>query len=140
MKNFMEIYKAELGKVNALMGNSAFSRGISAYAVEITDNYNITFTGDETPDDLKKLCLNGARNWNHYAQGGCALAADYDIAARLCTKSELKTGRRPAPIVRALGNAAPWIDVEAEACEMAFNRIKKAFKRAKKEMEAENNG
>ena len=138
MKNFMDFYKAELDKVNALMGNSAFSRGVAAYAVEITYNYNIIFTGNETPEELEKKCLNGARDWYHYAQGGCALAADYDIASRLCTPSELKAGRRPAAIVRKCGNNAPWIDAEGEACRMAFNRIKKAFKRAQKELEANN--
>lgn len=133
--DFMEIYKSELDKVNALMGNSKFSRGIAAYALEITDNYDIMLDGTESPDELKKKCLNGATSWWQYANGACALAVTEDIKDRLCTESEKKGGKRPAAVVRECGRGMTWIDVETFALEYAFNRVKKAFNRAKKEME-----
>lgn len=133
--DFMEIYKSELDKVNAMNGKSAWARGVGEYAREITDNYNIVLTGNETPEELKKKCLNGATSWWQYSNGACALAYDEDIKDRLCTESEKKSGKRPAAVVRECGRGMTWIDVEAFALEYAFNRVKKAFNRAKKEME-----
>lgn len=135
MNQFMTVYYKELNKVNDLNGKSAWARGVGEYAREITDNYDITFDGTETTDDIKKKCLNGATSWWQYANGACALAVTEDIRDRLCTESEKKSGKRPAAVIRECGRGATWIEAEAVALEYAFSRVKKAFNRAKKEME-----
>lgn len=76
---------------------SAWGRGVTAYAVDmlqqIADYYN---AGYISADDLatwttaEAVALNGARDWSEYSWGGSALVYDGDIAAALCTPSELK--------------------------------------------------
>ncbi len=60
--------------------------------------------------------LNGADNWQHWAEGGCGLAYDADIAERLCTPSELRRtdgGRLPP------NRRETWLNVEARAASQA---------------------
>ena len=72
---------------------SAWDRGVQAAAVEIVEALDAS---DELPASYKDFTgalLNGARDWDAYSWGGCALIYDEQIAERYCTPSELKRTR-----------------------------------------------
>lgn len=100
---------------------SAWGRGVTAYALELLDNYEEGYGADTAPteDDL----LNGARNWHDYSWGGCSLIYDPDIAGRLCTPSELKRSRNGE---RRPNSVEQWLDVQARALYQAERRIHRA--------------
>ena len=104
---------------------SAWDKGVKVYALELLDevmNYGIYDECGEiaSASELKKACLNGAENWREYSEGGGALVYDCDIAARLCTPSELKR--------TDYGNKDPngrenWIQCQARALYQAWALI-----------------
>jgi len=88
---------------------SAWQRGVKAYARDLLE----TIDGQPvTRDNL----LNGADDWTQWAEGGCGLVYDYDIAQRLCSPSELKRkdgGRLPP------SRDMSWLRLEARAAAQA---------------------
>lgn len=104
---------------------SAWDKGVKLYALELLDNI-------DDPDDaltnerlLYRALLNGAADWKQYSEGGCALWYNQDIAARLCTPSELRITRG--------GNRNPnsretWLDVQARALYQAAESICAAWR------------
>lgn len=109
---------------------SAWARGVKEYAVEILEDYTDGMDPAETylnainGADLLDALLNGAPSWADYSSGGCALIYDGEIAARLCTPSELvKTrGGEREPNARE-----SWIDVQTRAIIQAANLIRRVF-------------
>jgi len=88
---------------------SAWGRGVKAYACDLLDSL------EGRPVTMANL-LNGADNWRHWAEGGCGLVYDADIAERLCTPGELKRkdgGRLPP------NSRESWLDVEVRAASQA---------------------
>ena len=55
-----------------------------------------------------------------YSWGGCSLCYDVDIAARLCTPSELRKTRNGE---RRPNGREEWLDVQTRAIHQAANRI-----------------
>lgn len=118
---------------------SAWGRGVTAYSVDmlqqIADYYN---GGYISADDLETLAaaeavaLNGARNWREYSWGGSALVYDGDIAAALCTPSELKKTRNGE---RRPNSMEEWLDVQARALHQAFRRMYGAIRSARQEVQ-----
>ena len=121
MKNINEIRNA----IDNIRTRSAWSAGVKTYADEILDNLaaaeaehriNMTIA---TRQDLEAAALCGADDWNAYSWGGCSLIYDSDIAATLCTPSELKRTRNGE---RRPNSREEWLDVQAralyQACEM----------------------
>ena len=118
---------------------SAWSRGVTAYAVDmlqqVADNYK---DGYISADDLATLttaeaaALSGARDWSEYSWGGCALVYDGDIAAALCTPSELKRTRNGE---RRPNSREEWLDVQARALHQAFRRMYGAIRAARQEVQ-----
>jgi hypothetical protein len=118
---------------------SAWSRGVTAYAVDMlqqtTDYYN---DGYISADDLatwttaEAAALSGARDWSEYSWGGCALVYDGDIAAALCTPSELKKTRNGD---RRPNSREEWLDVQARALNQAFARVYSAIRAARQEVQ-----
>ena len=49
-------------------------------AIDLLDNLKETSYQIDTMKDVRKALLNGARDWNQYSYGGCALIYDGDIA------------------------------------------------------------
>lgn len=104
---------------------SAWSAGVKTYANEILDNLAAAEAEHRinmaiaTRHDLETAALNGADNWNVYSWGGCSLIYNGDIAATLCTPSELKRTRNGE---RRPNSREEWLDVQAralyQACEM----------------------
>lgn len=118
---------------------SAWGRGVNEYAVDmlqqITDYYK---DGYISADDLatwataEAAALNGARDWFDYSWGGSALAYDGDIAAALCTPSELKRTRNGE---RRPNSREEWLDVQARALHQAFRRVYAAIRAARQEVQ-----
>ena len=124
MKNYEEIKK----NLETRRDRSAWDKGVTVYALELLDEVaeQIDYSGKEpeTRAELKALALNGAKDWSQYSWGGSSLIYDCDIAARLCTPSELKKTkdgeRRP-------NSREEWLDVQARALSQAFSRLLTAW-------------
>lgn len=100
-------------------------RGAAAYAAE---------TGAPSPladrETVRAALLNGARDWSEYSWGGCALIYDGDIAARVCTPSEL---RRTHGGQRDPNPRETWLDVQARALYQAGAVVLAAYDKATRE-------
>lgn len=138
MSENLEILQGAIVELFARKDRSAWNKGVTAYAIDFIDwciNNVDWFTGDLTKSaDYEQFILNGARNWSDYSWGGSALIYDSDIAAALCTPSELKRTRN--------GELRPnsrecWLDTQARALYQAANRSFKAIRHAATEGGAE---
>lgn len=103
---------------------SAWSKGVKNYAIDLLDNIrDLNGREVETRKELETALLNGARDWREYSWGGCSLIYNGDIAAALCSPSELKRCRggewRP-------NRREEWLDVQARALYQAFRLICRA--------------
>jgi hypothetical protein len=107
-------------KIESFKSRSAWGRGVQSYALELVESAEIELT----PDNVKAVLLNGARDWKEYSFGGCADIYDSDIAERLCSPSELKKKKG--------GDLQPssresWLDVQARALFQSFNLIRRSL-------------
>ena len=112
-------------ELNARHDRSAWNKAVTLYALDLLDDVQ------EGADNMERLpldgaeleqwALNGASCWEQYSNGGCSLCYDADIAARVCTPSELKRkhGGTYEP-----NNRETWLDVQARALHQACNRIR----------------
>jgi hypothetical protein len=104
---------------------TAWGRGVLEYAREMVADLDPDTV--LTRDTVRRVVLNGATDARQYSEGGCALIYDCDIAARVCTPSELK---------RKKGGALPpnrnetWLDVQTRAINQALDLIARAARRA----------
>lgn len=119
---------------------SAWGRGVNGYAVDMLQQIDGYFKGGYiSADDLatwataEAAALNGARDWSEYSWGGSALVYDGDIAAALCTPSELKKTRNGE---RRPNSREEWLDVQARALHQAFRRMYAAIRAARQEVQA----
>ena len=118
---------------------SAWSRGVTSYAVDILQQLTEYYNGGYiSADDLSNrtscqtVALNGARDWSEYSWGGSSLVYDGDIASALCNPSELKKTRNGE---RRPNGREEWLDVQARALFQAFNRVYSAIKAARQEVQ-----
>ena len=111
--------------IEALPARSAWSRAKKEYAAELLSNLRgaaayAAETGTPSPladrETVRAALLNSARDWSEYSWGGCALIYDGDIAARVCTPSEL---RRTHGGQRDPNPRETWLDVQARALYQA---------------------
>lgn len=134
-KNMRKNIFEEIRKnVEARTERSAWSKGVTVYALELVDDLEEAVDGGYfDPDDLAapkmvdRALLNGADDWNQYSWGGSSLIYDGDIAERLCTPSELKKTRNGE---RRPNSREEWLDTQARALFQASNRVKKAIRAA----------
>lgn len=119
--------------------HSAWARGVKAYAAELCSSLRdaaayAAETGTPSPltdrETVRAALLNGARNWCEYSRGGCALIYDGDIAARLCTASELRRTRNGQ---RDPNPRETWLDVQARALCQASTAVLAAYSQAVQE-------
>lgn len=110
--------------INTRKARSAWDKGVTLYALELLDNVRDLPAADSR-QEIQNALLNGARDWREYSWGGCALIYDGDIAARLCSPSELKRCRggewRP-------NRREEWLDVQARALYQAALLIWRAYR------------
>lgn len=102
-------------KLEARNDRSAWSKGVTAYALELLDNLR-----DTSAENVREALLNGAHDWSEYSYGGSALIYDCDIAERLCTPSELKRTRNGE---RNPNSRESWLDVQTRALCQAATRV-----------------
>lgn len=139
--------RAEAPEIIARMGeiitvataHSAWARGVRAYAEELCGSLRgavayATETGTPSPladrETVRAALLNGARDWSEYSRGGCALIYDGDIAARVCTPSEL---RRTHGGQRDPNPRETWLDAQARALYQAGAVVLDAYDKATRE-------
>lgn len=123
----MKSYSDILAALEARKDRSAWDKGVTAYAIDLLDQYQerAEFEGREAASrkELEEWLLNGASTWSEYSWGGSALICNDDIAKRLCNPSELKRThngeRRP-------NNREDWLDVQARALAQAAKRLIRA--------------
>lgn len=121
-KNFFEELRQSVSSERV---RSAWTKGVKEYALEMIDNLEEYDHGKVPADfsELKKMALNGARDWFQASEGGSWLIYNEDIAERLCSPSELKktaNGRRQP------SSRESWLDVQARALGQAFKLVYRA--------------
>lgn len=112
-------------ELNARHDRSAWDKAVTLYALDLLDDVQEGADNMERlPLDgaeLERWALNGASCWEQYSNGGCSICYDADIAARVCTPSELK---RTDGGMNAPNSRETWLDVQARALYQACNRIR----------------
>ena len=125
--------------ITAAPARSAWAHGVRAYAEELCGSLRgavayAAETGTPSPltdrETVRAVLLNGARDWSEYSWGGCALIYDGDIAARVCTPSEL---RRTHGGQRDPNPRETWLDVQARALYQAGAVLMAAYDTAARE-------
>ena len=109
-----------LNVLQARTPRSAWNKGVNNYAIDLIDGLEVE-TIPTNKKELETLLLNGARDWQEYSQGGCALVYDGDIAKALCTPSELKATRNGE---RNPNKNETWLNVQSRALYQAFRVIR----------------
>lgn len=120
----MKSYSDILAALEARKDRSAWNKGVTAYAIDLLDQYQerARFEGREAANrkELGEWLLNGASTWGEYSWGGSALIYNGDVAKRLCNPSELKRThngeRRP-------NSREEWFDTQARALAQAAKRL-----------------
>lgn len=119
---FADTIRAEL---NARHDRSAWDKAVTLYALDLLEDIQWGANDVERlPLDgaeLERWALNGASCWEQYSNGGCSICYNADIAARVCTPSELK---RTDGGMNAPNSRETWLDVQARALYQACNRIR----------------
>mgnify|MGYP000600650730 CR=1 FL=1 len=113
-------------ELNARHDRSAWGKAVTLYALDLLDDVQEGADNMERlPLDgaeLERWALNGASCWEQYSNGGCSLCYNADIAARVCTPSELKRKHGGA---YEPNSRETWLNVQARALNQACNRIRK---------------
>ena len=112
-------------ELNARHDRSAWDKAVTLYALDLLEDVQrYANDAERFPIDGKELerwALNGASCWEQYSNGGCSICYDADIAARVCTPSELK--RKHGGMYEP-NSRETWLDVQARALHQACNRIR----------------
>lgn len=139
MKNTIDCIKAAREALEARKGRSAWSKGVTLYALELLADLAEAATGGYIPTDASELLkpramraamLNGADDWHAYSCGGSSLIYNGDIAERLCCPSELEKTRNGE---RRPNSREEWLDTQARALYQACNRVARLYSRIVKE-------
>lgn len=112
-------------ELNARHDRSAWDKAVTLYALDLLEDIQWSANDAERlpldGEELERWALNGASCWEQYSNGGCSLCYNADIAARVCTPSELKRKHGGAYEPNSLET---WLDVQASALYQACNRIR----------------
>lgn len=103
-----------ISAIEAQKARSAWARGVKQIALDMLEPIDDEMSSAED-------ALNGAETPENWAYGGCGLIYDEDIAALLCTPSELRLtkGGQHQPNSRE-----SWLDVYSRAAYQAYDLIK----------------
>lgn len=130
----MTIYEKMAADLEAQKDSSAWDKGVKAYALELVEVLEETAVYEgrnpEPGAECRGWMLNGAQDWNAYSWGGSSLIYDGDIAARLCTPSELKKTRNGE---RRPNSREEWLDTQARALHQAARRVSALYSSMAKE-------
>lgn len=110
-------------QLNAHNDKSAWSKAVTAYALELVETLDNWDKQPENIAELREMMLNGASDWSAYSWGGSSLIYNQDIAERCCTPSELKCVTNKNGL-RDMANAREhWLDVQARALYQAATLV-----------------
>ena len=134
----MTIYERMTKELEARKDRSAWSKGVTLYALELVEELEerAEYEGrnPELGEECREWMLNGAQDWNAYSWGGCSLIYNSDIAERLCCPSELKRNRNGE---RRPNSREEWLDTQARALYQAANRVSSLYRSIYGEMKVE---
>lgn len=112
-------------RLAAFKPRSAWDKGVKEITKGLLDKYEEMVRyregSDPVPPLTEKNVLNGARDWEQYCYGGCAMISDREIAETLCTLSEL---RRTDFGRKAPNSRETWMDVQIRAHKQAWTLIR----------------
>lgn len=112
-------------ELNARHDRSAWDKAVTLYALDLLEDVQEGADNMERlpldDAELERWALNGASCWEQYSNGGCSICYNADIAARVCTTSELK---RTDGGMNNPNSRETWLDVQARALYQACNRIR----------------
>ena len=138
--DYTTVFAKAMQTLESHKDRSAWGRGVNGYAVDMLQQIEEYYKrGYISADDLatwataEAAALDGAQDWEQYSWGGSALVYDGDIAAALCTPSELKKTRNGD---RRPNSREEWLDVQARALRQAFRRVYSAIRIARQEVQA----
>lgn len=116
-----------LQKVENVKVRGAWNNGVRKYALDLLADAEAYRECEEFANlqDLKDAILNGAKDWLQYSEGGCSLIYNADIAARLCSPSELKRTKNGMNNPNSHEN---WVQCQARALFQAWELIKRTHK------------
>lgn len=121
MKEMQEIRE----RLAAFKPRSAWDKGVKEITKGLLDKYEEIVRyregSDPVPPLTEKIVLNGARDWEQYCYGGCAMISDREIAETLCTPSEL---RRTDFGRKAPNSRETWMDVQIRAHKQAWTLVR----------------
>lgn len=128
----MTIYERMTKELETRKDRSAWSKGVTVYALELVEQLAEAAEGGyidaddlTAPRMLQKAMLNGADDWSAYSWGGCSLIYNSDIAERLCCPSELKRTRNGE---RRPNSREEWLDTQARALSQAESRVRRVMR------------
>ena len=112
---------------------SAWKNGVKNYAIalidKLPDDYCMIFNNQRELEEhlkiLKKLLLNGAKNWRQYSYGGRAYISNNVIALHLSTFSDYQKSKGGE---KQPNRGETWLDVQAQALCQAELLIKSAIR------------
>lgn len=123
--DYTALTKTIRAELNARHDRSAWDKAVTLYALDLLEDVQDGADNMERlPLDgaeLERWVLNGASCWEQYSNGGCSLCYNADIAARVCTPSELK---RTDGGMNNPNSRETWLDVQARALYQACSRIR----------------
>lgn len=124
----MSIYEKITAELENRKDRSAWSKGVTVYALELVENLQESAAYNERDPrnaaECREWMLNGAGDWKQYSWGGWSLGYNSQIARRLCSPSELKKTDN--------GNRKPngmeeWLDTQARALHQACRLVCELF-------------
>lgn len=98
---------------------SQWERGVEFYAHFLADKLNDSYLPENIEvKDIFNILLNGAKNWQQFAWGGCGQVYNEDIANTLLTPSQRKRITQAGTF-----NGFELLDIEATALANAATRV-----------------
>ena len=135
----MTIIELMREKLENRKDRSAWSRGVTVYALELLEGLEESIDGGyfdaeyiASPKMLEKAMLNGAESWEQYSWGGSSLIYDGDICERLSAPWEIRKTRGGE---RRPNSREEWLDTQARALYQASRRVKQTAREALEEMQ-----
>lgn len=123
------ISAAIIAELNTRNDKSAWDKGVTEYAIELTESLDNWDKQPESVSELREMLLKGADNWEAYSWGGSSLIYNQDIAERLCSPSELKRATNKNGLRDYPNSREHWLDVQARALYQAANRVAEIAKK-----------
>lgn len=96
-------------------------------AIELLDNLKETSYQINSLKDVRKALLNGARDWDQYSYGGCALIYDGDIAEHYLSEDKQQDFKFKRGPEKGCWNGIKLLDFQATCLREASRACLKAI-------------